>query len=236
MTTRHLDWPGCYNARDLGGLPTADGGRTRRGVVVRSDAPDEVPTEVMRAYGIRTVVDLRGEELPPREGLTTFQFRLDRTEDTQFWDQYTNGLHATPIYYVPYLHRYPHLVAEVVTAIARAEGGVLVHCGSGRDRAGLISLVLLAFVGVPAAEIAEDHALSTDRLRPAWAALGHADQGPLIERLLTEQGTTARKELLHTVSAFHFGAYLREAGVDEQDLTTLRERLTQPSAVPRSPR
>jgi hypothetical protein len=28
---RHLEWAGCYNVRDLGGLPTRDGGTTRSG-------------------------------------------------------------------------------------------------------------------------------------------------------------------------------------------------------------
>ena len=32
-----LAWEGCVNVRDLGGLPTEDGRRTRLGGVVRSD-------------------------------------------------------------------------------------------------------------------------------------------------------------------------------------------------------
>ena len=35
--TRDLVWEGCLNVRDLGGLPTEDGGETRFGRVVRSD-------------------------------------------------------------------------------------------------------------------------------------------------------------------------------------------------------
>ena len=34
---RYLGWDACYNARDVGGYPTEDGRRTRRGVLVRSD-------------------------------------------------------------------------------------------------------------------------------------------------------------------------------------------------------
>src|SRR3954451_22474133 len=36
---RTLDWRGCANVRDLGGLPTEDGSRTRRGVVLRGASP-----------------------------------------------------------------------------------------------------------------------------------------------------------------------------------------------------
>ena len=34
---RNLDWQGCYNVRDLGGLPLADGGQTRWGSIIRAD-------------------------------------------------------------------------------------------------------------------------------------------------------------------------------------------------------
>ena len=38
----HLDWDGCGNVRDLGGLPAADGRRTQRGALVRADALDRL--------------------------------------------------------------------------------------------------------------------------------------------------------------------------------------------------
>ena len=37
MPERTLLWDGCCNIRDLGGLPTADGGETRFRAVVRAD-------------------------------------------------------------------------------------------------------------------------------------------------------------------------------------------------------
>ena len=37
--SRVLTWDGCLNVRDLGGLPTEDGGTTRFGAVVRGDNP-----------------------------------------------------------------------------------------------------------------------------------------------------------------------------------------------------
>ena len=39
MRERILSWDGCTNVRDLGGLRTADGRKTRFGVLVRSDTP-----------------------------------------------------------------------------------------------------------------------------------------------------------------------------------------------------
>ena len=66
MTTRHLEWEPCWNVRDLGGLPTADGGTTRWGALVRADCLGKLTADGRRAlydYGVRTVIDLRGSSL-----------------------------------------------------------------------------------------------------------------------------------------------------------------------------
>jgi protein tyrosine/serine phosphatase len=62
---RHLDWEGCFNVRDLGGLPAKGGRRTRWGAVVRADALDGLTQAGWRAlteHGVRTVIDLRNDD------------------------------------------------------------------------------------------------------------------------------------------------------------------------------
>src|SRR5262245_9976195 len=58
---RDLDWDGCYNVRDLGGLHPVDGRVTRFGALVRSDAPSALTAPgwaAVRTHGIATVIDL----------------------------------------------------------------------------------------------------------------------------------------------------------------------------------
>ena len=107
-----LTWEGCSNVRDLGGLPTADGGETAYGAVVRGDCPDRLTAagwEALAAHGIRTIVDLRNEdELRPElvrpAGVTTVHEPLDGVEDTDFWDEWGTGPQfGTPLYYRPHL-------------------------------------------------------------------------------------------------------------------------------------
>ena len=67
---RSLAWDGCFNVRDLGGLETASGGRTRRGVVVRADNVRRLTPAGWQAaldHGVRRVVDLRFENEVPGE-------------------------------------------------------------------------------------------------------------------------------------------------------------------------
>lgn len=231
---RHLDWSGSYNVRDLGGLSVA-GGTTAWRAVVRGDAPDHLTARGRAAlyeYGIRTIVDLRHEEAPlTLTGVTTLRLPLDDGDDGGFWDHWGGGLDCTPLYYRAYLDRFPDRIARVVSAVADAgAGGVLVHCGGGRDRTGLVVLVLLALAGVPAREIAADYALSTERLEPAWRDLGLGDQTGKIAALLARHGTTAEQAATAVVEDLDAENYLRAAGLDDHRLTALRSRL-----VPRSP-
>ena len=84
---RHLDWEGCRNVRDLGGL-----GGIRRGALVRADALQQLTAggwAALGAHGVRTVIDLRnpdeiGEDAAPRPaGLDTIQIPLDVMVDTE---------------------------------------------------------------------------------------------------------------------------------------------------------
>jgi protein-tyrosine phosphatase len=233
---RHLDWEGCANARDLGGLPTADGRRTRRGVVVRADALDHLTDAgwaSLWAHGVRTVVDLRNDDelaadrVARPDGLATVRVPLDGTDDEEFWARWASGPQfGTPLYYGPHLQRMPERSAAAVRAIARARaGGVVFHCGLGRDRTGLVAMLVLALAGVAPADIAADYELSSDRVAPALARLGRDDDSAALARFLAERGTTGAGAILATLEAVDVAARLRAGGLTDGDVAALRARL-----------
>jgi hypothetical protein len=234
---RHLDWEGCFNARDLGGLDTADGRQTRWRAVVRSDAIDGLTAAgwaAVRAHGVRTIVDLRTPEERQAQpdgrpaDLTTVPVPLeDYTVDADFWRQWRDsGLWATPLYFQAFLERFPARVAAAVAAVVTASpGAVIVHCGAGRDRTQLVTLVLLAIAGVTPDAIADDHELSAERVPALFASLGRPDDGPTIRRMLAERDTTARAVIRATVASFDPDTYLRSAGLTDGDLSAIRARL-----------
>jgi protein-tyrosine phosphatase len=233
---RTLDWAGCFNVRDLGGLPIADGGLTHRGAIVRADSLARLEAQgwqELEAYGIRTVVDLRnaselGEDAAPRPAsIETVNIPLDVTEDREFWDVWENGPQfATPLYYRPHLERFPERSAEVLRAIAGARpGGVVFHCAGGRDRAGQVAMLVLTLVGVGPEAIAADYGLSDARLRPLYLSRGQADEAPGIAEFLRGQGTTATELIVELLTDFDVETTLRGAGLSEADLLALRRRL-----------
>jgi protein tyrosine/serine phosphatase len=194
-----LDWEGCAHARDLGGLPTTDGRRTRPGALVRAGSPDRLSAAgwaAVAAHGVQTVVDLRNpdeiasEGSPRPEAITTLRLPLDGTDDREFWGVWaTTPAFGTPLYYRPFLERFPHRAAAVLDAIAQAPpGGVLYHCGRGRDRAGLVTMLVLDAVGVEHEAIADDYILSVDDAAE-----------PELAAFLRERGTTARDALLEAL-------------------------------------
>jgi len=253
--SRHITWEGFANARDLGGFPARDGRVTRSRVFIRSADLRFVTTAGWRtaeAAGVRTIVDLRNDdEIRPHDGkqltrlagsaqfaaaapaavpppcMERVEVALDDIADAGFW-QFLNRqrLNGTPLYFRPFLERKPGRCAAVVTALANAApGGVVFHCGAGRDRTGLVTLLLLALADVEPDAIAHDYELSAEPLKALFTAMGQQDQGPSIEAALAERGTTARDAILATLDGFDAETYLLTAGVSPASLATIRHRL-----------
>ncbi|GIE80664.1 protein-tyrosine-phosphatase [Actinoplanes philippinensis] len=224
---RHLDWAGCHNVRDLGGLPTVDGRLTRRGSVVRADSLDRLTADgwaALHAYGVRTVVDLRedderAESVSRPDGITVVPVALDDNDDTAYWyDLIDDDADGTPLYYRSFLEHKADRCVAALTAVARAApGGVVVHCGIGRDRTGLIALLLLALAGVRPEAIAADYALSEARLR----AYFEDDREPVAERL-AEHGTTIAEVIHALLDGFDTGSGL---ALTPADRAAIRARL-----------
>jgi protein-tyrosine phosphatase len=165
---------------------------TRRGALVRSEAVDRLTPAgwaALRAHGVRTIIDLRNddERVENAGGIETIHIPLDRLEeDPEFWVDWMNGPQfATPLYYGPFIERFPDRIEEVLDAIEQAPpGGVLFHCVGGRDRTGLVAIAALAAAGVPPEVIADDYELGAQRAHT---------HDPMFEEFLAERGTSSRE-------------------------------------------
>ena len=220
---RLLNWDGCNNVRDLGGLNASNGYKTRWGAVVRSDHPAKLTTNgwsALYAHGIRTIISLRTHGLveedyldttPRPADITTVEVAIEDFTDTDFIKQWVDtGLWSTPLYYRDALKRWPKRHVAVIRAIAQAQpGGVLFHCKRGYDRTGIIALLLLALAGVSADNIVADYELSVD---------------PEREEFLAREHTTTRETILATLASLDVENYLLAGGLSQTDINAIRAR------------
>ena len=201
---RALTIDGLVNGRDLGGHPLVGGGATPYGVFFRSENVDAVTErgwDEMHALGIRTVVDLRqdGErerDAGPRPAwLATVHVDLDGLENTEFWRDYAdNGLWGTAAYFLPHLAAMPERAGAALTAVAEAgEGGVLFHCMSGRDRTGLVAMLLLRLARAEPDAIVADYLETVRRADALAAATGRENDEGVRDLILARCGTTTEQ-------------------------------------------
>jgi len=245
---RDLAWQGCLNVRDLGGHPTGDGGETNYRAVVRADSIRQLTEAGWQAavdYGVRTVIDLRGdherEDDPPAE-LPVDVLRVPFMEaDEREWKEIETEIEeaaaapdvadATRDVYLIFLEHFKQNVAAGIRAVARApEGGVVVHCVGGKDRTGLLTAFLLHLAGVDPEHIAADYALSEERLRPrheGWYA--QAETEAELERLRRISQTPAESMAgVFAELGRRYGSvegFLRSAGVSDEELALVHARL-----------
>lgn len=172
---RRLPLEGLHNARDLGGY-AVPGGRTRFGVFVRAEAPCALPPATvaeLTRYGIQTTVDLRSPaeaDLRPSDlrmamrycscpqGGDAESFSTDRPVD---WQQI----------YITRCEDNRSWVRRFLELAAAAQGGMLFHCTTGKDRTGLCACFLLSLAGVDRADIVADYAVSELYLQPVFDAM-----------------------------------------------------------------
>jgi len=230
-----LDWQGCRNVRDVGGLPTADGGSVREGVLIRADSLQFLSAdgvEAVRRAGVGRILDLRADgevaEWPtPFTGdpLAVRQALQDPADPDH--GQATIVAACTWM-----LDRHPELFADALQAIADApDGAVVVHCLGGKDRTGMVVALALSIAGVPENEIVADYFLTQERLA-GWLAEQLADEPDtsLHPEMIEFRDTRAESmtAILRHLDDTYGGpeAYLRHGGLTTEDLDRLRKRLT----------
>jgi len=138
---------------------------------------------------------------------------------------------STRAVYLEMLELFRPRFAAAVAAVGDApDGGVLVHCHAGKDRTGLVVALLLAVAGVESSAIAADYALSGANLASSLAAwVDDADDEDDREHR-SRVGASPEQSMLAVLETLDhlYGSsarYLLGAGLTEDDLSHVRERL-----------
>lgn len=191
---------GADNARDLGGIRTADGAVIRKGYLIRSNRLSRITKKDIQIlkdqYHLHKIIDLR----TPME--------VEQEEDKKI----TGAVYLNIPFFVESMvgishekgnrHKMGHLedipkmedlyvmivenpfcqkqmekaLRQIMTT---KDGAVLWHCTEGKDRCGLLSAMTLFLLGVPEEDVIEDYlktntfaAKRIDKMYQKWRSLG----------------------------------------------------------------
>ena len=218
------------NTRDLGGYPTKDGGVTRFGMFVRSDAWINAPEsdiEFIKKIGVRTVVDLRTREqvsraphsLSAENGFNYINFSVlggAKIPDT---------LEEYPITYMEMMGGSEY-VRDVFKAFAANDGPILFNCSAGKDRTGVITGLLLEICGVADVDIFAEYMLSAEYMHDN--ILRNAPIEDFDPYVVTPNRITWEKFLAMFREKYgNAHDYLIGAGVTEEEISTIVQRFVQ---------
>jgi protein-tyrosine phosphatase len=232
-----IELEGAVNARDLGGLPTIDGGSTVHGRLLRSENLQELtPGDVSRLVeelGVTTVVDLRStnevtiEGPAPLDALSGVRHAhhpvlkefLD-VSDTLKAALLTESVEADrerypddPMcgHYLGYLENRPEEVVGALRTIATAPGAAIVHCAAGKDRTGVVVALALTIAGVEPEAIVDDYMATDDRLE---AIVERLSRSRMYAGDITSRPVKAHAPRAETMKAFLEQLTVRYGGID----------------------
>lgn len=240
---RVVDLEGCFNFRDLGGYP-ARRGSVRWRSVYRSDSLGALTADdvirIRDQLRLGTVIDLRSTAEVRSEARDLLAEEPIERLHLPLYDGERSGVDAQQVAEATLADRYLLLaefaaerIARVITTVAESSRPVVYHCAAGKDRTGVVSAVLLALLGVRDDIIVADYAATRENL------------DAIVERLMSTEGYQIMLEALpastlhaepETMLAFLAGlrarygsveAYARSAGVSDETLARLTDRLVE---------
>jgi protein-tyrosine phosphatase len=220
-----IDLEGAVNVRDVGGLPTTDGGETVYGRLLRSENLQELtPDDVARlvgGLGLTTVVDLRStielttEGPAPLDAVATVRHAhhpvlkefLDASDTIKAAllteavqadrERYPDDMMCG--HYLGYLENRPEEVIGALRSITTAPGAAIVHCAAGKDRTGVVVALALTIAGVVPEVIVADYAATNDRLE---AIVGRLSRSKMYTGDVNSRPVSAHAARAETMRAF----------------------------------
>jgi protein-tyrosine phosphatase len=188
MHIKRLNLKKLFNTRDLGGMPAADGKHIAYKKLIRSGKLYKLPDKTVKALqnlGVNKVIDLRiyteCEEYPDTiidnveyihlpvlctatPGITR-EKSMQRTmaiESRRIKDEFGNAdNYMIEMYKMVLFSEEPQsYLKQALRLIIENDGCILWHCSGGKDRAGIVAMLIESLLGVDEEIIVEDYAAS----------------------------------------------------------------------------
>ncbi len=179
ISAHNFTLEGTANTRELGSYPLADGSFTIQGRLLRSDslhALTERDKEKLYAYGVRLALDLRsmGECEAYPSGLRGYRdiryvhvHLLDQVQSSGFQEVMPESMGGM---YIDRLDHSTASIAQALRAILACPACTIFHCTAGKDRTGIIAMLILLLSGATVETVLMDYAVSYENIKEMAAA------------------------------------------------------------------
>ena len=240
-----MDWvrlplEGAHHVRELGGYPVSGGGQTRYHRFLRADNLSEITqadAQFLYDYGVRLVLDLRDarevDERPDVEigpdvryaSIPLLAFDMSDAAQVALGDLREKASYEG--LYSMILEKRTGM-ARCFGAIAAApEGAVLFHCAVGKDRTGVLAMLLMLLAGCDRWDCAANYVQTRHNLmRYDWYEYVWNNGPDDPHYAFNDSPANAVEHALAFVEA-RGGVvpYLRECGVSYEEIEAVRARL-----------
>lgn len=223
------------NVRDLGGVPTLDGKVTKWGKFIRAASLDDSKDDdlaYLKKLGVTAIIDLRreGEINPKLSSIEKIKEEFDyynislagdrefRKEDIERIIKKEVSIGRT---YINLIDNYK-AIRQIMEVFANNDGVSLFHCQEGKDRTGIISMILMGLSDVGRSDIIADYEISS-------ALLGYIERYDEDDELSIFRITSPynmREAYDYILRKYKtFDDYLLYAKVDRYTIDKIREKL-----------
>jgi len=256
LNKRKIEFEQINNCRDLGGIVNRDGKTIRKGVLIRTaklfKASDADVRKLSDELHLKTIIDLRttqevlekpDKEVPGAQHLHIAVFDeqkegISHEEETENKaDMFITdmaGLYAALVSDKTCQRNFSR-VLRTVLGHDPASGSVLWHCTEGKDRCGLVSMMVLSMLNVDRETIMDDYLLTNEvneaRAEMMYLKVLERKRDEAYARAIRESFLAKREYLQAAFDAIDssFGGmdgYLHGAlGISEEDIEAFRDRM-----------
>tara|TARA_A100001234_G_scaffold72459_1_gene63856 strand:+ start:3273 stop:4025 length:753 start_codon:yes stop_codon:yes gene_type:complete len=239
---RHFAFEGCFNFRDIGGYPTKEGKKIKKGIYFRTGRQDRMSEKdlaELKNLKISTQIDLRKPEeildqgKGPLENMGADYINIPIIPDGGS-DQLSRLVGDTGISgkrYLGYLEFGPESWLKIFEILANKDSlPVVLHCTAGKDRTGVSTAFLLSVLGVDRDLIEADYKLTnldTERQAEFIENSGGFPEGVDREAMILAAGVPedAMTVFLDGVES-RWGSvlgYLEEIGITKNQMNAIRD-------------
>ncbi len=240
LTNPKLNWvrlplQGIENCRELGGYPTKTGEQVSWRTFLRSSdmsRATEQDIAFLKEYGIQTVIDLRGED-----EVKAFPNPL---ANESFCDYHHIPLFTQPLtamnlpknidmgdFYITLLENTTTLPVVFETIAEADDGSIVFHCMAGKDRTGVLAMLLLGIADVAKKDIITNYEVTYSNMESFHDEGNILPEGVPVEFLYSKREYIERAydHLMENYGSFE--DYLQSKHISRDVITKVRDRLLQ---------